>query len=127
MKKYDVPLALAFSRGDFGLALARLIFDMMELDELYQPLEYDGTFKELGELDELECYRVLGIYPLSEERLKRLEDEFTTKNYDVALALAIDGKITEARRVIEKVNPKKELDVSDFEFLEKDELEKARK
>lgn len=126
MKKYDVPLALS-TTGDTGLSLARMIFDMMELDELYQPLEYEGTFEDLRDLDEAECFRVLGIDPRSEERLERLvEDEFTLKNYDVALALATAGKITEARRVMERVNPKKELEVSDFGPLEKDELEKAR-
>jgi len=58
--------------------------------------------------------------------LKRLEEEFTLKNYDPALALASAGKIEEARRVMEAVNPKKKLNVSDFESLEEDELEKAK-
>ena len=124
MRKYDVLLALAASGSDLKLSLARMIFDMMELDELYQPLEYNETFKELGRLDEVECYRVLGIYPLSEERLKNLEKELVLdeedegfirlKNYDVALAKATAGNIDEARRAIETANPKKILTISDF-------------
>ena len=130
MKKYDVPLALS-TTGDAGkLALARMILDMMELYEFYEPLKYKGTFEDLKELDEAGCFRVLGIDSLSEERLKRLEEEFKDeiifKNYDPALALASAGKIEEARSVMEAVNPKKKLDVSNFESLEKDTLEKAR-
>ncbi|MHC1611615.1 MAG: hypothetical protein ACXQTW_08525, partial [Candidatus Methanospirareceae archaeon] len=126
MKKYNVALALA-STGDEGkLALARMILDMMEVDELYEPLKFDnGTFEDLKELDEAKYFEMLGID--YEEREEKLEEEFELKNYDVALALATAGKIVEARKVMEGVNPKKELTISDFERLEREELERALK
>jgi len=123
MKKYDVPLALASTGYEGKIALARMIIDMMERKELYEPLEYEGTFVNLGELDDVVCFKVLGIDP--RERSERLEDEFTLRNYDVALALATAGDIEGSRRVMEAVDPKKELDVSDFESLERYEREKA--
>jgi len=44
IKKYDVPLALASTKSIDKLALARMLIDMMELDELYEPLSYKGSF-----------------------------------------------------------------------------------
>jgi len=125
MKKYDVVLALSCA-GDTGkLALARMIVDMMEVDEFYEPLEYNGTFEDLKELNEGRYFELLGID--YEEREEKLEEEFELKNYDVALALATAGEIAEARKVMEGVNPKKELTISDFERFEREKLERALK
>jgi hypothetical protein len=123
MKKYDVVLALSFTRDTGKLALARMIIDLMEVNELYEPLQYNGTFEELKELDESRYFEILGID--YEEREEKLEEEFKLKNYDVALALATAGKIAEARKVMEGVNPKAELTISDFERFEREELERA--
>ena len=132
MKKYNVPLALASTGDDDKLALARMIIDLMERNELYEPLECKGSFEnlreDLRELNLLECFRIMGIDSLSEERLKRLDldEENSLKNYDVALAIATTGNIEGARRVMEAVDPKKELTTSDFKSLEDYEFEKAR-
>lgn len=117
MKKYDVALALASTRSIDKLALARMLIDMMELDELYEPLNYKGTFGSLKELDEEEYFDILGINP--EERIQKIEDEDANelKNYDVALALS-PVNIDEARDVMELLNPKKPLDLSDFKTLD---------
>ncbi|MEA2075576.1 MAG: hypothetical protein U9O85_07575 [Euryarchaeota archaeon] len=124
MKKYDGALALASTRDEGKLALARMILDMMEVDELYEPLKFDnGTFEDLKELDEARYFEILGID--YEEREEKLEEEFELKNYDVALALATAGKIAEARKAMEGVNPKKELAISNFERFEREELERA--
>lgn len=132
MKKYDIPLALASTGDDDKLALARMIIDLMERNELYEPLEYNGSFEnlreDLRELNLVECFRTMGINSLSEERLKRLDidEEISFKNYDVALALATTGNIEGARRVMEAVDPKKELTISDFKSLEDYDFIKAR-
>lgn len=121
MKKYDVPLALASTKSIDKLALARMLIDMMELDELYEPLNYKGSFGNLKKLDTEEYFDMLGIVP--EERMHKIEaedaDEF--KNYDVALSMSA-GNIDDARQVMEllkSLNPKKPLDSSDFETLDK--------
>lgn len=123
MKKYDAVLALSSTRDTGKLALARMIIDLMEVNELSEPLEYDGTFEELKEIDERRCFEILGID--YEEREEKLEEEFELKNYDVAFALATAGKIEEARKVMEEVNPKKKLTIPDFERLEREALERA--
>ncbi|MEA2033305.1 MAG: hypothetical protein U9N41_06965 [Euryarchaeota archaeon] len=118
MKKYDVALALAKTGNDSKLALARTLIDMMDLNELYERLDYGGMFGELKELNDEECFDLLGIDP--NERAERLEDidADDLKNYDVVLALATAGNIEEARQVMELINPKKQLDVSDLKPIE---------
>lgn len=118
MKKYDVALALAKTGNDSKLALARMLIDMMDLNELYERLDYGGMFGELKELNDEECFDLLGIDP--NERAERLEDidADDLKNYDVVLALATAGNIEEARQVMELINPKKQLDVSDLKPIE---------
>ena len=117
MKKYDVALALAKTGNDSKLALAGRLIDMLDLNELYEQLDYRGI-RDLKELNDEECFDLLGIDP--NERAERLEDIDVDdlKNYDVALALATAGNIEEARQVMESVNPKKQLDVSDFKPIE---------
>lgn len=122
MKKYDVALALASTGNTDKLALARMIIDMLETNELYEPLKYKGSFEDLKKLTETECYKILEIN--YEERADKLEEEFELKNYDVALAYATAGKIEEARRVMEGLNPKEKLSISDIGYLEIKELRK---
>ena len=118
MKKYDVALALAKTGSDSKLALARMLIDMLDLNELYERLDYEGMFGDLKELNDEEFFDLLGLDP--KERMKRLEDIDVDdlKNYDVALALATAGNIEQARQVMELTNPKKVLDESDFKTLE---------
>ncbi|MDI6884746.1 MAG: hypothetical protein QMD22_00050 [archaeon] len=118
MKKYDVALALAKTGNDSKLALARMLIDMLDLNELYERLDYGGMFGDLKNLSDEEYFDLLGIDP--KERAERLEDIDVDdlRNYDVALALATAGNIEQARRVMELTNPKKELDESDFANLE---------
>jgi len=117
MRKYEVALALASTRDTHKLALARMILDMMELDELYTELNISP--EDITEMEEEEIFELLGIDP--EERSRKLEEGEELKNYDVALALATAGKIEEARKVMEAINPKKELTVSDFRNLNRKE------
>lgn len=118
MKKYDVVLALAKTGNDSKLALARMLIDILDLNELYEPLYYEGILEDFEELSDEECFSMLGINP--KERMKRLEDidADELKNYDVALALATAGNIEEARQVMVLINPKKQLDVSDLKPIE---------
>ena len=117
MRKYEVALTLASTRDTHKLALARMILDMMELDELYTELNISP--EDITEMEEEEIFELLGIDP--EERSRKLEEGEKLKNYDVALALATAGKIEEARKVMEAINPKKELTVSDFRNLNRKE------
>ena len=123
MKKYDVVLALAKTGNTSKLALARMLIDILDLNELYEPLYYEGILEDIEELSNEEYFNMLGINP--KERMKRLEDKRLEnidaddlKNYDVALALAAAGNIEEARQVMVLINPKKQLDASDFKPIE---------
>jgi len=118
MKKYDIALALAKTGNDSKLALARMLIDMLDLNELYERLDYGGMFGNLKELNDEEYFDLLEIDP--KERAERLEDIDVDdlKNYDVALALAAARNIEQARQVMELTNPKKLLDKSDFGTLE---------
>ncbi len=122
MKKYNVALALANTRDDSKLALARMIIDMMEFNELHDILEYNGTFEDIKELDDEDIFEILRINP--EERIENLEEKPDLKNYDVALALAVAGEIKIARDVMERVNVKSELSVSDIAHFEIEALKK---
>jgi len=95
-----------------------MLIDMLDLNELYERLDYEGMFGDLKELNDEEFFDLLGLDP--KERMKRLEDIDVDdlKNYDVALALATAGNIEQARQVMELTNPKKVLDESDFKTLE---------
>ncbi len=124
MKKYNVALALANIRDDNRLYLARMIIDMMEFNELHDILEYNGTFEDIKELDDEAIFEILRINP--EERREKLEENPDLKNYDTALALAATGAIKEARDVMEGVNVKSKLSVSDFADFEIEELKKER-
>ncbi|RLI76235.1 hypothetical protein DRP05_13265 [Archaeoglobales archaeon] len=116
-KKYDVPLILASTKDVEKLALARMILDMMELDELYSELESNTSSEDIKMMESEDIFELLDID--FEERSKKLDEAEADKlkNYDVALAFATVGKIEEARKVMETINPKKELTISDFEFL----------
>jgi hypothetical protein len=116
MKKYNVALALANTRDDSKLALARMIIDMMEFNELHDILEYNGTFEDIKELDDEAIFEILRINP--EERIKNLEEKPDLKNYDVALAYVVTGKFKEARDLMDGVNAKSELSKSDFAHFE---------
>ncbi len=121
MKKYDVPLALASTNLLDKLALARMLIDLMDLDELYEPLVYKGSFGSLKKLDAEECFNILGV---PEERIQKIEaeDAGELKNYDVALSMSTAGNIDDARKIMEflkPLNPKKPLNVSDFETIDK--------
>ena len=118
MRKYEVALTLASTRDTHKLALARMILDMMELDELYTELN-DISPEDIKKMEEEEIFELLGMS--LEERSGKLEEGEELKNYDVALALATAGKIEEARKVMEAINPKKELTVSDFRNLNRKE------
>ncbi len=115
MKRYDVALALASTRSIDKLALARMLIDMMEMDELCEPLDYKGTFADLKKLKKEQCFDIIGMNP--EERIQKIEDEDTDelKNYDVALSLSSAGFLDDARKVMDQLNPKKPLDLSDFQ------------
>ena len=118
MKKYDVALALAKTGNNSRLALARMLIDMLDLNELYEQLDYGGMFGDLKELKDEEYFDLLGIDP--NEIAERLEDIDVDdlKNYDVALALAVAENIEQARQVMKLTNPKKLLDKSDFETID---------
>ncbi len=121
MKKYDVPLALAGTNLLDKVALARMLIDIMDLDELYEPLIYKGSFESLKKLDAAECFNILGV---PEERIQKIEGEDAgeLKDYDGALSISAAGNIDDARRVMEllkPLNPKKPLNVSDFETIDK--------
>jgi len=118
MKKYDVALALASTKILKNLGLARMLIDMLDLDDLDEPLR-GTTFEDLKKLTDEECFNLLEIN--YEEKVRKFEDVGLEdlKNYDVALALATAGNIEQARKVMEFINPKKSLDISDFEILGK--------
>ncbi len=118
MKKYDVALILASTRDTRKLALARMILDMMELDELYMELRLNSP-ENIKKMEKEEVFEILGID--FKERSEKLNERIKLKNYDVALALASAGKIEEARAVIEAINPKRRLAVSDFRNLDRKE------
>ena len=61
VKKYDIPLALASARSDQKLALARMILDMLELDEIYAKLEPELSYEEIQKMTDDEIFEVLGI------------------------------------------------------------------
>ena len=77
MRKHEVALTLASTRDTHKLALARVILDMMELDELYT--ELDISPEDITEMEE-EIFELLGMN--LEERSRKLERRI--KNYDVA-------------------------------------------
>lgn len=122
MKKYNVALALANTRDDSKLALARMIIDMMEFNELHDILEYNGKFENIKELDDENIFEILRINP--EERIKNLEEKPDLKNYDVALALAAADDLKMARDVMDGVNVKSELSVSDIANFEREAFKK---
>ena len=123
MKKYDVALALAIDGDENRIAFARLLLDMMELNELREELEYDGSFNSLRNMEESDYFKLMEIDPRG--RIKNIEEEFKLKNYDVALALASSGKIEDARKVMEKTNFKNDLNSLDFIPIEKEAMRKA--
>jgi len=122
MKKYDVALALANTRDESKLALARMIIDMMDVNELHDVLEYDGKFEDIKELDDEAIFEILRINP--KERIKKLKKKFKLMNYDVALALAAADDLKAARDVMEGVNVKSELSVSDFADFDREVYKK---
>lgn len=67
-------------------------------------------------------FEILRINP--EERIKNLEEKPDLKNYDVALALAAADDLKKARDVMEGVNVKSELSVSDFADFEREAFKK---
>ncbi|MCD6572707.1 MAG: hypothetical protein J7K95_01260 [Thermoplasmata archaeon] len=123
MKKYDVALALAIDGDENRIAFARLLLDMMELNELREELKYDGSFNSLRNMEESDYFKLMEIDP--RERIKNIEEEFKLKNYDVALALASSGKIEDARKVMEKTNFKNDLNSLDFIPIEREVMKKA--
>ena len=116
MKKYDVALALATTRDTEKLALARMILDMMDLKELYEQLNFDGSFEDLKNLKPEDIFKILEIDP--KMRLSKLEDELVLKNYDVALAIAAAGDVNTARRIMESLNPKSKLSDKDIAYFD---------
>ncbi len=123
MKKYDVALALAIGGDENRIAFARMLLDMMELNELREELKYNGSFNSLRNMEESDYFKLMEIDP--RERIKNIEEEFKLKNYDVALALASSGKIEDARKVMEKINFKNELNSLDFISIETEAMKKA--
>ena len=119
IKKYDVSLALASTRDDHKLALARMILDMLELDELYAGLESELSYEDIQKMTDDEIFEVLGID--FEKRREKIGSGEELKSYDLALALATIGKIDEARKVMESINPKQNLSdfLDTFRYLER--------
>lgn len=126
MKKYYVVLALAKTGNTSKLALARMLIDMLDLKELYELLNYRGTFEDLEKLNDADYFDVLEID--SKESVEKLEDiEIDNlRNYDVALALATAGNIFDAENIMESFNIipeyndlKEPLDVKRFEDIDK--------
>ena len=120
VKKYEIPLALASARDDQKLALARMILDMLELDEIYAKLETELYYEEIQRMEEGEIFEILGID--FGKRSEKLDSGDILKSYDLALALATAGKIDEARKVMESINPKQELSdfLDTFRYLERE-------
>lgn len=141
MRKYEIPLRILdyHSQQDLGssrnvpissLAIARMLFDGMEEDELYEPapVTVDGLYQTLKSHPDMdvESYFACLLDADFDSRFENIdvegEAEKIPKNYDVALALAMDGRLDEAADVIDFLKPleaKKELDVSDFKRMEK--------
>ena len=126
MKKYCVALILAKTGSTSKLALARVLIDMLDLKELYEPLSYNGTFEELEQLNDVDYFDLLEIN--LKEGFEKLDgiDIVDLKNYDVALALATAGNIFDAENIMEsfdiipEYNDLKEpLDVKRFEDIDK--------
>lgn len=104
MKKYDVALVLAKTGSTSKFALARMLIDILDLNELYNPLNYSGTSEELEKLTDTDYFDVLEIN--LKENVKKLDiiDEGDLRNYDVALALAAAEKMSDAEQIIELFN-----------------------
>lgn len=77
MKKYDVALALAIGGDENRIAFARMLLDMMDLNELREELKYDGSFNSLRDMEESEYFKLMGIDPSG--RIKNVEEEFKLK------------------------------------------------
>ena len=114
MKKYEIALILASTGDDHKLALARMILDMMEFDELYTEIN-DISAEEVKRMGDEEIFKLLGID--FERKSEKLEEKPELKNYDVALAMAVAGMIEKAKEIMEAISPKKDLTVSDFRNL----------
>lgn len=139
MKKYEIPLQVIDYHADQRrdntvstriLVIGRMLFDGIDEDELYEDapvtevelhqtlssfpdMEVEDYFSRLLNTDFEACFENIDV-----ER----EAEKIPKNYDIPLALAIDGRLDEAADVMEFLKPlgsKKELEVSDFEKIEK--------
>lgn len=125
MKKYYVALILAKTGSTSKLALARVLIDMLDLKELYEPLSYSGTFEELEKLNDAAYFDLLEIN--MKEGFEKLDgiDIDDLKNYDVALALAAANNLPEAEQIMELFNRlpygdnlKDTLDVKMFEDID---------
>ncbi|MBA7473510.1 hypothetical protein ES707_08850 [subsurface metagenome] len=112
MRKYDVPLALAASGDTRSIAYARMLFDLLHSSELNEPLQYEGSFNDLKDepLDKL--LELLGVS--LDERADHLTNPDQLMNYDVAIALASAGNIEYARKVLQGVDVKKDIESGDF-------------
>ena len=104
MKKYDVALVLAKTGNTSKLALARMLIDMLDLNELYEPLNYSGTSEELEKLNDADYFDVLEIN--LKENVEKPDGigEDDLRNYDVALALAAAENISDAEQIMELFN-----------------------
>ena len=104
MKKYCVALILAKTGSTSKLALARVLIDMLDLKELYEPLSYSGTFEELEKLNDVGYFDLLEIN--LKEGFEKLDgiDIVDLKNYDVALALAAASNLSDAEQMMELFN-----------------------
>ena len=104
MKKYYVALVLAKIGSTSKLALARMLIDMLDLNELYEPLNYSGTSEELEKLNDADYFDVLEIN--LKENVEKPDgiDEDDLRNYDVVLALAAAENISDAEQIMELFN-----------------------
>lgn len=104
MNKYYVALILAKTGSTSKLALARVLIDMLDLKELYEPLSYSGTFEELEKLNDAGYFDLLEIN--LKEGFEKLDgiDIDDLKNYDVALALAAASNLSDAEQMMELFN-----------------------
>lgn len=119
-KRYEIPLGIVNVKdgNNIGrIALAKYLMENMTSDELYEVINLESVNLLIQDINRpwWEYLEALGI----EHRI----DEFQgLKNYDVALSMSMGGKLDDSKNIMEYLrkisNPKKDLDINDFEQIQ---------